>query len=31
MEDAIAPGTCDLPPDYEAALATGYNEEALLQ
>jgi hypothetical protein len=31
MEDATSPGAGDLPTKYQAALAAGYDEDALLQ
>jgi hypothetical protein len=31
MEDAAQPGADDLLPEYQVVLATGYNEDALLQ
>jgi hypothetical protein len=31
MEDAALPGAGDLPAEYEAILAAGYYEEALVQ
>jgi hypothetical protein len=31
MEDAAPPGAGDLPAEYEAIIAVGYDEEALLQ
>jgi hypothetical protein len=31
MEDATPPGAGDLPPEYQAVVVAGYDEEALLQ